>query len=42
MYKCIKCKKIIEKLEDRIRCPYCGNRILMKVRPKIVKRVLAR
>jgi len=42
MYKCIKCKKIIPKLEEKIRCPYCGFRIFVKLRPPVVKRVRAR
>ena len=42
MYKCIKCGRVIEKFADRIRCPYCGNRIFVKLRPEIVKRVQAR
>jgi DNA-directed RNA polymerase subunit RPC12/RpoP len=33
---------MIEKLGDRVRCPYCGARILIKVRPKVIKEVLAR
>ena len=42
MYKCIKCKKIIPKLEGKIRCPYCGYRVVAKLRPEVVKRVRAR
>jgi DNA-directed RNA polymerase subunit RPC12/RpoP len=42
MYKCILCKKVIEKLGDKVRCPYCGGRILIKIRPKVVKEVVAR
>lgn len=42
MYKCIKCKKIITKVDEKIRCPYCGFRIFVKLRPKVVKRVQAR
>jgi DNA-directed RNA polymerase subunit P len=43
MYKCIKCKKIVsEFIENRIMCPYCGYRILVKVRPESIKRVQAR
>jgi DNA-directed RNA polymerase subunit P len=42
MYKCVKCKKTISKIEDKIRCPYCGHRIFVKMRPEVVKRVLAR
>lgn len=41
MYKCINCKKVA-KLEDKIRCPYCGYRIFVKVRPEVIKRVRAR
>ena len=42
MYKCIKCKKIVTKLDEKVRCPYCGYRIFRKVRAPIVKRVKAR
>jgi len=43
MYKCLRCKKIVsEFIEGRVMCPYCGYRILLKVRPEIVKRVQAR
>lgn len=42
MYKCIQCKKEVAKLEDKIRCPFCGFRIYSKARPEIVRRVLAR
>ncbi len=42
VYKCTSCKKVIAKLEDRIRCPYCGSRVFTKQRPEVVKRVLAR
>jgi DNA-directed RNA polymerase subunit RPC12/RpoP len=43
MFKCIKCKKTVSKFEEgRIRCPYCGGRIFIKTRPRVVKRVLAR
>lgn len=42
MYKCIKCKKVVAKLEDKIRCPYCGFRVFVKMRPKILKRVQAK
>ena len=42
MYKCGECGREIEKLpEGSIRCPHCNSRLLMKVRPKIVKRVKA-
>ena len=42
MYKCIKCKKIIVSTEGTVRCPFCGARILAKIRPDVVKRVQAR
>lgn len=39
--KCLDCGKVIEELEGRIRCPYCGYRIFMKMKPRTVKRVKA-
>ena len=42
MYKCVNCKKTMPKIEGTVRCPYCGARILVKVRPDVVKRVHAR
>ena len=42
MYKCTNCKKTVAKLEDKIRCPYCGFRVFVNERPEVVKRVLAR
>ncbi|MBI2543174.1 MAG: DNA-directed RNA polymerase subunit P [Candidatus Aenigmarchaeota archaeon] len=42
MYRCTNCKKTVAKLEDRIRCPYCGQRVFVKLRAPVVKRVLAR
>ncbi|MBI5060703.1 MAG: DNA-directed RNA polymerase subunit P [Candidatus Aenigmarchaeota archaeon] len=41
MYRCLKCRKTFE-LEDRIRCPYCGYRIIVKARPPVLKRVVAK
>lgn len=38
-FKCISCGKVTEKLEGRIRCPYCGYRIFMKEKPKVVRKV---
>ena len=29
-------------IEDRVRCPYCGFRIIVKARPEFKKRVQAR
>ncbi|MBI4015916.1 MAG: DNA-directed RNA polymerase subunit P [Candidatus Aenigmarchaeota archaeon] len=44
MYKCVSCMKSIEfdNLKEKIRCPYCGYRIIVKERPKTVRKVLAR
>lgn len=40
-YVCLKCRKEFD-LEDRVRCPYCGFRIIVKSRPRFRKRVVAR
>jgi len=40
-YMCVKCKKEFE-VEDKIRCPYCGFRIISKSRPIFRKKVTAR
>lgn len=44
MYKCLKCEKEIEmeQVKEKIRCPYCGYRTIMKQRPKKNTKVLAR
>lgn len=44
MYKCVNCGKEVsgEELSKRIRCPFCGYRILLKKRPEIVKKVKSR
>ncbi len=44
IYVCFDCKHEItdEELGKRIRCPYCGGKILFKKRPEIVKHVKAR
>lgn len=42
MYKCVSCKKVIETLDDKVRCPYCGFRIYAKMRPETARRVAAR
>ena len=42
MYKCMNCKKTIAKIEDKIRCPYCGYRIFVKQRPEVIRRIVAR
>ncbi|HDH91389.1 MAG TPA: DNA-directed RNA polymerase subunit P [Candidatus Aenigmarchaeota archaeon] len=41
MYQCINCKKIVPSLEESIRCPYCGGRIFVKLRPPISKKIKA-
>jgi DNA-directed RNA polymerase subunit P len=43
MYKCVKCGKDIElkQVKDKIRCPYCGYRTIVKQSPKTVKKVKA-
>ena len=42
-YKCVKCKKIVDiESKRRIRCIYCGSKILMKVRSGNVKVIKAR
>jgi len=42
MYKCINCGREFEDDLRRVRCQFCGYRILRKVRPKgWVKRVPA-
>jgi DNA-directed RNA polymerase subunit RPC12/RpoP len=41
MYVCLKCRKEFE-MEDRIRCPFCGFRILAKTRESFKKKVQAR
>ena len=40
-YKCMKCKKDFE-MEDRVRCPFCGFRVISKTRPVFRKRIIAR
>ncbi len=44
VYKCFVCGREIkpEQIKKRVRCPYCGSRILYKPRPKIVKHLKAR
>ena len=42
-YRCGNCDRTFEKIEATgIRCPYCGYRILFKVRPDVVRKVKAR
>ncbi|MFH0962201.1 MAG: DNA-directed RNA polymerase subunit P [archaeon] len=44
MYKCMKCGKevALDSNEKRIRCPYCGYKILVKQRSGAVKTVKSR
>ncbi|MBS3053578.1 MAG: DNA-directed RNA polymerase subunit P [Candidatus Aenigmarchaeota archaeon] len=41
MYICLKCRQEFV-MEDRVRCPFCGFRIISKKRPVFRKRVKAR
>lgn len=43
-YVCYSCGKEVtqEDISKRIRCLYCGGKILFKKRPEIVKKVKAR
>jgi DNA-directed RNA polymerase subunit RPC12/RpoP len=41
IYKCLKCRKEFD-VEDRVRCPFCGYRIIVKTRAPVIKRVVAR
>lgn len=38
MYKCLQCGKTIdlEQVKEKIRCPYCGYRIIIKQTPKTI------
>jgi len=46
LYQCISCgeKLTLDQLAmtPEIKCPFCGYRVLKKVRPPVVKRVKAR
>ncbi|TAL47235.1 DNA-directed RNA polymerase subunit P [archaeon] len=42
MYRCISCKKQVEDISDKIRCPYCGARVFLKSRAEVATRVRAR
>ncbi len=42
MYRCIRCKKITEKLDLYfVRCKHCAGRILVKVRAPVTKTIKA-
>jgi DNA-directed RNA polymerase subunit RPC12/RpoP len=40
-YKCLECRKEFD-IEKRVRCPYCGFRVVAKARPAFKKRVRSR
>lgn len=40
-YVCLKCRKESE-IDDKVRCPFCGFRIVAKKRIAFRKRVVAR
>jgi DNA-directed RNA polymerase subunit P len=42
-YICFQCRREIKLAElKKIRCPYCGGKILIKKRPEIIKKIKAR
>jgi len=43
-YKCINCKKVVtlDEIGSKAKCPYCSSKILIKLRPKVVKLIKAR
>ena len=44
MYKCLNCGKKVKielKAAKKIICPYCGYRIIEKVRPPVAKHIRA-
>jgi DNA-directed RNA polymerase subunit P len=44
MYRCMKCGKDVkvEPKEKRIRCPFCGYKVLIKQRSGVAKTIKAR
>ncbi|MBS7614768.1 DNA-directed RNA polymerase subunit P [Candidatus Bathyarchaeota archaeon] len=44
LYQCMKCGATVKStdLDLGVRCPFCRYRVLIKVRPPIVKRIKAR
>lgn len=44
MYVCLKCNKEVKPTDElgRVRCPFCGYKVLAKKRPEIVKVVKVR
>ncbi len=43
-YRCLKCGKVVQVdlRYEKVRCPFCGNKVLVKVRPPVIKRLKAR
>ena len=43
-YVCLNCGREIDEkdIQNKVRCPYCGGRIILKKRPEIIKKVKAR
>jgi DNA-directed RNA polymerase subunit P len=43
-YRCIKCGKMvsIDLKYEKVRCPFCGYKILVKARPPVVKHMKAK
>jgi len=41
VFKCLSCREkvTLEQMQEKIRCPYCGYRILTKARPDVVTKV---
>lgn len=44
MFRCLNCSKTValDQVKERVRCPYCGYRVLIKERPKTVVKVEAK
>ncbi len=42
-YLCINCKRLVDSeiIKKKVKCPYCGSKILVKVRPNTIKQVKA-
>ncbi|MBR9680365.1 MAG: DNA-directed RNA polymerase subunit P [Candidatus Altiarchaeota archaeon] len=43
-YRCLKCGKVVnvDLRVEKVRCPFCGYKILVKMRPPVVKHFKAR
>ena len=39
MYVCSNCGKKVDSVSMAVTCPYCGNKILIKERPPVVRKV---